>query len=237
MRAIAPILLSGTGPPPVFWLGAPLGAAVAMLSARAWDDASLWQRWFEGERGLVEVGTVVVLAFAIGWAGRNLMIGGEARAGEPTSVLLRRVFWATFALGALYFAGEEASWGQHWFGWATPEAVARWNDQGETNLHNASSWLDQKPRAVLELWVVASVIVVLAELALRRGLAGSLRWTLGNVTTLPAGLLAELARLPERLTGPGEPLPQLINVRLAEVQEFYFALFILLFAWSRARTN
>ena len=39
-------------------------------------------------------------------------------------------------LGALFVAGEELSWGQHIFGFATPDSLAEINFQRETNLHN-----------------------------------------------------------------------------------------------------
>src|SRR3546814_4167282 len=54
-------------------------------------------------------------------------------------------------------AGEEASWGQHYAGWLTPDNWQALNDQGETNLHNTSSWLDQKPRTLLEIGVIVGV--------------------------------------------------------------------------------
>ncbi|MEZ5815405.1 MAG: hypothetical protein R3E13_11910 [Alphaproteobacteria bacterium] len=57
------------------------------------------------------------------------------------------------ALCCFYVAGEEVSWGQHFLKWSTPEYWAHLNDQGETNLHNTSSWLDQKPRLILLLGV------------------------------------------------------------------------------------
>jgi hypothetical protein len=40
------------------------------------------------------------------------------------------------ALSCLYIAGEEMSWGQHFFHWKTPEYWAMVNRQEETNLHN-----------------------------------------------------------------------------------------------------
>ncbi len=44
-------------------------------------------------------------------------------------------------LGLFYFVafGEEASWGQHWLGFETPEELKQINAQEETNLHNL--WL------------------------------------------------------------------------------------------------
>lgn len=63
------------------------------------------------------------------------------------------------ALSCFYVAGEEISWGQHFLKWSTPEYWAHINDQGETNLHNTSSWLDQKPRLVLLIGVVTGGLV------------------------------------------------------------------------------
>ena len=65
-----------------------------------------------------------------------------------------------FVVGCLYIAGEEISWGQHIFNWSTPEFWGNVNDQGETNLHNASSWLDQKPRLILLIGVVTGGIII-----------------------------------------------------------------------------
>ena len=64
-----------------------------------------------------------------------------------------------WSLACLYFAGEEISWGQWIFGWATPEQIASLNDQGETNFHNMSSWFDQKPRNLVELWIFITGVV------------------------------------------------------------------------------
>ena len=69
--------------------------------------------------------------------------------------------WITcFVLGCAYIAGEEVSWGQHIFEWATPEFWSGVNDQGETNLHNTTSWLDQKPRLLLLIGVVTGGILI-----------------------------------------------------------------------------
>ena len=69
--------------------------------------------------------------------------------------------WVTcFVVSCAYIAGEEVSWGQHIFEWATPEFWSGVNDQGETNLHNTSSWLDQKPRIILLIGVVTGGLVI-----------------------------------------------------------------------------
>ena len=51
--------------------------------------------------------------------------------------------WRVLGVGLVFvFLGmEEISWGQHLFGWQTPEAFAVLNDQSETNLHNLNNKL------------------------------------------------------------------------------------------------
>ncbi len=69
-------------------------------------------------------------------------------------------------LGCVYFAGEEISWGQWYFGWSTPETLSDINRQDETNLHNTTSWLNEKPRTVVELWFLfAGLFVAVARLS------------------------------------------------------------------------
>ncbi|MCB1529715.1 MAG: hypothetical protein H6853_01940 [Rhodospirillales bacterium] len=64
------------------------------------------------------------------------------------------------ALCCFYVAGEEVSWGQHVMQWSTPEEWTRINDQQETNLHNTSDWLDQKPRLFLLIGVAAGGLLI-----------------------------------------------------------------------------
>ncbi|MFN7112976.1 MAG: hypothetical protein ACK4PK_01300 [Alphaproteobacteria bacterium] len=63
-------------------------------------------------------------------------------------------------LGSLYIGLEEISYGQHLLRWETPEYWQNINDQGETNLHNTSSWFDQKPRLILLIGVIAGGIIL-----------------------------------------------------------------------------
>jgi hypothetical protein len=83
---------------------------------------------------------------------------------------LFKINWSTqkwiglwFALAAaccFYVGGEEISWGQHLVNWTTPEYWSQYNDQNETNLHNTSSWLDQKPRAILMVGIVIGGLII-----------------------------------------------------------------------------
>ena len=67
-------------------------------------------------------------------------------------------------LGSLYVAGEELSWGQWIFYWTTPVEWAQINDQNETNLHNVSDWLDQKPLIILQFGVLVGGLIIPALL-------------------------------------------------------------------------
>lgn len=119
-------------------------------------DAAPW--WLAQEAGFFEHATVIVLLPAVS-AGVYAFVRGRFPA--------RWIRWWVLAwtLACLYFAGEECSWGQHYFGWGTPEPIADLNKQDETNLHNMSSWLNMKPRTLVELWIlVGGVIIPIARL-------------------------------------------------------------------------
>lgn len=77
---------------------------------------------------------------------------------------ITKIWWIPYwilmwSLACIYFLGEEISWGQWYFQWETPEGFSQVNSQNETNLHNISSWLNQKPRALVELWIFVSGIL------------------------------------------------------------------------------
>lgn len=82
----------------------------------------------------------------------------------PRAVKTRRRFllvWTLLAaVGTFYITGEEISWGQHIFEWKTPSHWMEVNDHFETNLHNTSSWFDQKPRTLLEIGMLIGAIIL-----------------------------------------------------------------------------
>lgn len=205
-----------------WWLWLPLAGTLLLL---LWPhlDASSYDTWVGGELGALELVQVVIPLASLVLALRMLALP-ELRG--------RRLLWswlALAALGSLYVAGEEASWGQHYLGWATPEGWQAVNDQGETNLHNTSSWFDQKPRILLELGVfVGGILIPLAALrwpGIRRGRFAVI---LPPLLCLPSALLAEFASTSERVLDVVAPGVILFN-RTSEVQELYFYLFILFY--------
>jgi hypothetical protein len=208
--------------PSWLWLWAPLAFAVA-LSLISQFQPNFYQAYFAGELGVVESLQVVVLLAALAFCVGILRI---AEVRQDRLVLA----WVILALfGCIYVVGEEASWGQHYFGWFTPESWQAINDQGETNLHNTSSWLDQKPRALLEMGVIVGGIVVPLVALWRPTIReGRFALFLPPLACLPVAVIAEFARTWERLVSLG-----LWEVRTfyraSEVQELYFYLFIFLY--------
>ena len=138
---------------------------------------------------------------------------------------------AIAALGSFYISGEEISWGQHVLNWSTPEYWSNVNDQNETNLHNTSSWLDQKPRLLLFIGIVAAGLLVPA---LRR-------W---KPAVLPPRFSAFYPSAILSVTALGVLLPYTLEevaehffdgslfARVSEVQEVYMYYFVALYLWD-----
>lgn len=217
--------------PAWLWLWFPPLMALIVFGTRVFAP-EFFDRYIEGENAFVELATPVVALLGF-FAGLAVL---RRLAYLPSLTL--RVWVVALTFACLYLAGEELSWGQHLFKWPTPAVIAALNDQQETNLHNISSWFDQKPRLLLELWVlIGGIAVPLWAGRQRRALRGPLqRWFWPTRECVPTALLAILIKMPERykkLMGiPTLPL----EIRWSEPQEYYFALFLLIYLLSlRAR--
>ncbi len=222
------------------WLWLPLGIAAAQLLGRALDGGSgLYFVWFEGEIGVIELGTFAVLLPAIGLA--------LAAWRQQRGAGIRWLAWwlPLFALGAVYFAGEEVSWGQHFVGWSSPEFFQRHNIQNETNLHNLGLKVDRIPKFVVAVVVLIAGLILPLVRHFRGtdwapGRAGRY-WLLPTMAGAGAAGLAIAFRLAERIKTwfDLEALP-FFDINLKETHEFFIALFFALYAaslWSRLRTR
>jgi len=213
---------------PVLWLALPL-VSLAVFAIIVFIFPQLVPDWIENENGLVELGTPLLLLPAI--IAGFMTCAGNRRLTAPWLT----IWLSLVTLGCVYMAGEEISWGQQLLGWETPEALQTLNDQQETNIHNISSWFDQKPRLLLELWILAGGIY----LPLRNRVAG-IEYPAGDVRywfwptpiVLPAALIAVLVKIPERLENLFGWWPYDFHVRYSELQEFYFAMFLMLYMLS-----
>ena len=208
--------------PAWLYLWLPLAAAVALLVA--WRVApEFYEDYVGSEIGILEAIQVIIPLISVGWCIAILTLA-EVRQDRLVFV------WIVLALlGSVYMAGEEASWGQHYAGWLTPERWQALNDQGETNLHNVSSWFDQKPRTLLEIGVIVGGIII-PLLALWRPAIREGRFALflPPLVCLPVAVLAEVSKMWERLQSLGL-WDAMLFYRASEVQELYFSLFILFY--------
>lgn len=82
--------------------------------------------------------------------------------------LIKKLIFLGLALLFFFGAGEEISWGQRIFGFATPEALAEINKQDELNLHNLSAMEDSNlftaDRLFDVFWFLFGVFIPVAAL-------------------------------------------------------------------------
>lgn len=205
--------------PALLWLWLPVVVGGVLLLS--WHlNPGFYKAYVAGEIGILE-GTHVLVPLMAAVVALRILLMPEVRQDR-----LAWIWIFLGLLGCLYIAGEEASWGQHYGDWLTPESWQAINDQGETNLHNTSSWLDQKPRTLLELGVIVGGIVI-PLLALKRPAIRQGRFALflPPLVCLPTAVIGEAAKFWERLHGKVLPDWQLFY-NASEVQELYIYLFI-----------
>ncbi|MGM0422923.1 MAG: hypothetical protein ACQEQL_07495 [Pseudomonadota bacterium] len=128
-----------------FWLPVLFFVTLLFIFAIAPD---FYHNWMDGELGVIENIQVILLLGGFILAVKMLP---DIRAHQPKWLFI----WVlTAALCCLYVLVEEISFGQHFIGWEVEGYWAQINDQQETNLHNTSSWFDQKPRLILLIGVI-----------------------------------------------------------------------------------
>lgn len=187
-----------------------------------------------GELGTNELLTMglLVIAALVGIHTLIIMRGiGDTR-------LWMWVFLGT--LGCIYFGGEEASWGQHLFGWESSEVWQKFNDQQETNLHNSDKYgplLDQLPRNLLTLGILVGGIIAplwRRRRELRLNPASIHYWIWPTIVCLPVGIFEVFISFPETIyeNVTGNPQPPRFNISSGELKEFFAANFLLIYLMS-----
>ena len=137
-----------------WWLWLPVLGAVLLFVA-GFLAPRLYADWIIPEGyGVLEFGQVLIMVAAFVIAVRLLF--------DPFVRARPFVFAVTAiaALSSLYIAGEEMSWGQHFFHWNTSEYWASINIDDETNLHKSYSLFDKVPRVTLELGVLIGGLLI-----------------------------------------------------------------------------
>ena len=209
---------------PVFYTGAPLGVFLLPYAASL---AGLGG-WMYSESGVIEWLTVLFLIVAIAALAMSLR--------EASRLDVRVFVWVILLLlGAVYFCGEEISWGQWVFRWSTPDAWRVLNDQQETNLHNLRGigfLMDQFPRLGLSLAAFIGGICVPLYRFVRDVRPPPVTQWQGwwpTMACLPAAALALLVRPVETLAHSAAA-PPWMQAGSGELKECLLALFIMIYA-------
>lgn len=63
------------------------------------------------------------------------------------------------AFACFYISFEEISWGQKFFGWASPEWAMN-STQKESNIHNHSQLFNRVPRTILEIGIMVAGLII-----------------------------------------------------------------------------
>ena len=177
-----------------------------------------------GELGLIELATVFFLLISI--------ILGIIMFRQSTglSKIIRACFML-FVLGCIYFAGEEASWGQHLFGWSAGEVWSTINNQQETNLHNIHGLFDQIPRFLVGLGIfIGGLLIPILRLFKLANFKDQsiLFWLMpGSACILPA-LFVTVVR-------PVFLIWDITFISTGEYKEFLIGLFFLVYAVSKSQ--
>jgi len=166
------------------------------------------------EMSFLEIATVVMLlpASVIGVVLFVRFLRGKTLPHKQARTIA--IVMLVAALGALYFGGEEMSWGQSYLKWNTPDSWENINKQGETNIHNLQldqygpwiSWIDgivnNAPRQVLLVISILGVVLPVATYRWRRrpdARKSIWYWLLPTLPLVPICFLAATSTLPEKL--------------------------------------
>jgi len=161
-------------------------------------DEEHWRLMVEGEGSFLEIATVVLLIPAMVLSVMIFLRRRELPGGAGWVMLLGGV-------AALYFAGEEISWGQHLVHFRTPDFLEEINRQHEFNLHNIEHWnvFNNLPRQVMLALTLAGGLIL--PFVLRKRLSGPaareglLYWLVPTWRLAPMALVAVLSTVPEKL--------------------------------------
>lgn len=215
--------------------------ATAILAVALFPWTRTARVWLSGETGLVEIATVILALWGMVTAGR--IVADFRRL--PHKILIP--WFALFIVGLLFFAGEEASWGQSWFHWATPADYAAINRQGETNLHNLSSLSEELPKTLLLVAALLGGIVWPIWAHFKKVgpylTSGWFSWIWPTSLIWPAAALAWTMRIAERVLVNtdledaflfGRALRP-VYIATRESIELYAVAFILAYLWDVRR--
>jgi hypothetical protein len=204
-----------------WWLGIPLALTIFLIVTYA-ISPDWYVKWILPEG----YGFLELLHFFMPLAG---FIIGLRLLMRPYVRSRRLVLTLTilFTLACLYMAGEEQSWGQHFFHWQTPDAWSEFNRQNETNLHNTLQVFDKTPRLLVEIGIVVGGLLI-PVLAVFIPSIRSNRYSLffPAAALIPAALGAVFFKIASFMSNAGLSV---FVARPSEAAETFYYLFILLY--------
>lgn len=177
-----------------------------------------YHRWYpimgHHEQSILEIATVAFLlpAFVVGLIVCVRFVRSKWLRRRQALTIAACVLIG--ALGALYFGGEEMSWGQSYLHWETPDSWAAINKQNETNLHNLElakygSWVEllddvvnNMPRQALLLAAALGAVlpVVLVKWRRKAEARNSIwHWLVPTLPLVPICVLAATSTVPEKI--------------------------------------
>ena len=210
-----------------WWLGIPLLVAVFTIGSY-WLNPGWYDRVVLPEGcGILELSHFVIPVIGL-WIAVRLVFDPFVRA-RPFVLTVSIIG----ALSSFYIAGEEMSWGQHFFHWNTPEYWAEVNRQQETNLHNTYAIFEKTPRSILELGIaIGGLGVPLAAYFYPWLRACRVSLFLSATALLPTAMGAMFFKLVDRIQQSGAA--KLLD-RPSETIETYLYVFIITYLGVYAR--
>ncbi|WP_417430322.1 hypothetical protein [Kiloniella sp.] len=218
----------------LYWQWLPLLMVAVMVIGRTiFPDWAEYEYYIESERrGIVENAAFVMLVPAVIFG----FLAWRMRDALPSKYL---GYWLMLSTIAVFIAaGEEASWGQHWFQWETPESLAAINDHNETNFHNTLNGHDTTIKSIIMVGMAIGTIVI--PLIIKFGymtkpaMGSALYWLFPTIVGLPVTIYCLVSRVLRQLFQKWTRLDELMyfDMDLNELSEFYVACFLFFYLFS-----
>jgi hypothetical protein len=204
---------------PIFWLWIPVLGMIFQIILEVSFSGSVLSK-MHSENGPHEILQFILLILCF-------IVAVSAFFSKHVKGLILKTWFALAALASLYVAGEEVSWGQHFLNWTTPEYWAAINDQQETNFHNTSSWLDQKPRLILLIGISFGGLI--APYLKTKGVLKLPAQLDFLIPSSSLGVIAGFVLIPHLVEKIFESFDIILFARYSEVQELYMFHFVLLY--------
>ena len=197
-------------------------------------DSDFYVTVIRSELGLIENGTAILA----------LLVAGMAIYAWPKGDIMVpqwffKLWLGFFILGGFLLAGEEISWGQHFFHWQSPNYFRDENLQSETNIHNLWHLSEIIPKFLLHMAAIFGGIIW--PLLVLRGILpaprppGFFYWLLPTQAVLTTASIAIGVRIIERILANMDLRERSMEYKeFKELNELFLILFVVYYLASLA---